>query len=132
MLLTRVFYVLWVAPAIDRRWQRTNQVPAVPKHDQPNVAVDPARVEGRLGVAANDGLGLLELDARDGSSAVLRRITMTRPPLHITAPDATVRIYDSVLQVGLPGSHAFIATITPSIDTAMHGLVDAAPYAACV
>ena len=39
VLLTRVFYVLWVAPAIDRRWQRTNQVPAVPKHDQPTVAV---------------------------------------------------------------------------------------------
>jgi len=39
VLLTRVVYVLWVAPAIDYRWQRTNQVPAVPKHDQPNVAV---------------------------------------------------------------------------------------------
>jgi len=48
--------------------------------------------------------GDLELDARDGSQAVLRRITMTRPPLHITAPDATVRIYDSVLQVGIPVS----------------------------
>ena len=39
VLLTRVVYVLWVAPAIDYRWQRTNQVPAVPKHDQPTVAV---------------------------------------------------------------------------------------------
>jgi Calx-beta domain len=50
------------------------------------------------------GTGDLEIDARDGSRAVLRRITMTRPPLHITAPDATVRIYDSVLQVGIPVS----------------------------
>src|SRR5437762_13835534 len=39
VLLTRVVYVLWVAPAIDHRWQRTNQVPAVPKHEQRNVAV---------------------------------------------------------------------------------------------
>jgi hypothetical protein len=48
--------------------------------------------------------GDLELDAHDGSRAVLRRITMTRPPLHVTAPDATVRISDSVLQVGIPVS----------------------------
>ena len=39
VLLTRVVYVLWVAPAIDYRWQRTNQAPAVPKIRPANLAV---------------------------------------------------------------------------------------------
>ena len=69
--------------------------PSAPGHDG-NLFFDLEAEDIRLAT------GDLEIDAHDGSQAVLRRITMTRPPLHITAPDATVRIYDSVLQVGIP------------------------------
>jgi hypothetical protein len=48
--------------------------------------------------------GDLEIEAYEGSSIVLERFSMTRGPLRIQAPDATVRISESVLQTGLPSA----------------------------
>lgn len=46
--------------------------------------------------------GDVEIEASDGSHIELRRLTMTEPPFRLVAPDSTVRIVDSVLQLGVP------------------------------
>lgn len=47
------------------------------------------------------GSGDVEIEACQGSRVTVRRLTMTRPPFRLLAPDATVRIADSVLQIGV-------------------------------
>ena len=53
--------------------------------------------------------GDLEIEAYAGSRIEIERLSMTRGPLRLHAPDATVRIRDSVLQMGVPSeSHNYI------------------------
>lgn len=54
--------------------------------------------------------GDLEIEAYDGSVVELSRFSMTRGPLRLQAPDARVRIRDSVLELGIPSdTHNFFA-----------------------
>jgi len=54
--------------------------------------------------------GDLEIEAYDGSVVELSRFSMTRGPLRLQAPDARVRIEDSVLELGVPSdTHNFFA-----------------------
>jgi hypothetical protein len=46
--------------------------------------------------------GDLEIEGYGGSNIVIERLSMTRGPLRIQAPNARVRILDSVLESGLP------------------------------
>lgn len=65
----------------------------------------------RIEVAVQDtrlASGDLEIEAYGGSVIELERFSMTRGPLRLQAPDATVRISDSVLQTGIASdSHNF-------------------------
>src|SRR5690606_38912577 len=46
--------------------------------------------------------GDIELDIAEDSRVVMRRVTMTAPPFRLLAPDSSVRVSDSVLQLGIP------------------------------
>jgi hypothetical protein len=46
--------------------------------------------------------GDVEVESTAGSSIILRRLTMTRPPFRLDALDGVVRIADSVLMMGVP------------------------------
>ena len=46
--------------------------------------------------------GDIEIDLAEDSRVVLRRVTMTAPPFRLLALDSSVRISDSVLQLGIP------------------------------
>jgi hypothetical protein len=60
----------------------------------------------RMDVEVEDvhaGAGDVEVEATEGSSVSLRRLTMTEPTLRLDAPGGVVRIEDSVLALGPPG-----------------------------
>jgi hypothetical protein len=48
------------------------------------------------------GAGDVEIEATSGSSVIVRRLIMTRPPFRLEGLDGAVRIADSVLMVGVP------------------------------
>jgi hypothetical protein len=48
------------------------------------------------------GAGDVEIEATSGSTVIVRRLTMTRPPFRLEGLDGVVRIADSVLMVGVP------------------------------
>ena len=48
------------------------------------------------------GSGDVEIEAFDGSVVSLRGVTMTRAPFRLASPDGSVKIADSVLQIGVP------------------------------
>lgn len=51
----------------------------------------------------NLSTGDFEATLTQGSNMVLRRVTMDRAPFRLLAPDATVRIYESRIYMGIPG-----------------------------
>jgi hypothetical protein len=55
--------------------------------------------------------GDLEIEAYGGSQIDIQRLSMTRGPFRLLAPNASVRISDSILQAGIPSSaHNFWGT----------------------
>jgi hypothetical protein len=62
----------------------------------------------RIDVDAEDlqiGAGDVEIEASDGSTVNVRRLTMTQAPFRLDAPGGSVRIEDSVLVVGIPSAY---------------------------
>ncbi len=46
--------------------------------------------------------GDIEMEVSDASHVVFRRLSMTEPPFRVMAPDSTVEIIDSIIQLGIP------------------------------
>lgn len=57
------------------------------------------------------GAGDIEIQIGDASQVVLRRLTMTEPPIRLDTPGGSVRIEDSVLMLGPPSTRASWAAI---------------------
>lgn len=54
--------------------------------------------------------GDIEVSVADGSQVVLRRLSMTEPPFRVRAPDSSVEVLDSVIQIGVPSTRHNIFT----------------------